>query len=811
MTSKPVEKRYSFISLAPGLDADTFVVHQFEGHEEISSPYEFKIVLVSKQAVDIQQVMANRATFIVHHDGGEDVIHHGVISKFGEIRQIRDHIQYKAILVPNLFNLTIFERSRVFLDVAVPDLMRTVLEDNSMFEGNDYELRLQNDYPQMQFVTQYRESNFNFLSRWMEREGIYFWFEQYDNQEKVIFSDTVISHTGIREQADIPYAPPSGQPGDQTRDGIQSFHCWHKRLPRQLFLKDYNYEKPSLIIEGRADVVDHGFGEKGIFGLKFETAEEGDHLAAIQADALRCQEIQYTAESSFPYLRAGFTFSLTDHYNQAYNRKYLITTITASGHQIGYLGLTLGLPLEVPADRPVYRNRITAIHAELQYRMEKKTTRPLISGIIHGRVDSSGSGQYADMDEHGRYLVHLPWDLDPSHGPGKASARVRMMQPYAGLEEGMHFPLRKGAEVSLVCTGGDPDRLEIAGAVPNTLCGSPVTSRNPSEAIISTPANNILRLDDKEGEESILMRTPRAESYLRMGAAKDPSPGGGSGGGQGGGESTDDPSEGIHLHTESDMLVEVGGDARRQVAGNNWRMVDGANWEFVGPVPDEFQTQVLAPSPEVKKGLNVAGTYQASADDNVVIKGQNGTLKITMEQDGIHIDAGGKDLFVDCRNEKRNVQGDAEDNWWGERKSSHHGNVAEFTFGATEKSFVGNQLKSTVGGVENFNFAETLDVTWSDNLKLAFGISKLAFDATILNTAVSLGIANKYTLWEVNKNEGYSKSSALLGIGKFGVGLVTAPLKKINDIISVSEEAVVDDATEVAEKLTLSEDPLDLL
>ena len=106
-------------------------------------------------------------------------------------------------------------------------------------------------------------------------------------------------------------------------------------------------------------------------------------------------------------------------------------------------------------------------------------------------------------------------------GDGKASTRVRMMQPHGGGVEGWHFPLRKGTEVLFTFLGGDPDRPVIAGVVPNALTPSPVTAGNHTKNVIQTGGRNRLELEDKAGQERITLSTPHSNTYLRMGAPND--------------------------------------------------------------------------------------------------------------------------------------------------------------------------------------------------------------------------------------------------------------------------------------------------
>jgi len=157
----------------------------------------------------------------------------------------------------------------------------------------------------------------------------------------------------------------------------------------------------------------------------------------------------------------------------------------------------------------VYSNQFTAIPQrvsgkELQFRPERKTIKPRFYGTMNAIVDSSGDSSYAEIDDQGRYKVTIPFDLSGKSG-GKASRYIRMMQPYAGSNYGMHFPLHKGVEVLLSFIDGDLDRPVINGAVPNPETNSPVSTGNQTQNMLRSAGGNELHFDDTQGSENILL------------------------------------------------------------------------------------------------------------------------------------------------------------------------------------------------------------------------------------------------------------------------------------------------------------------
>jgi type VI secretion system secreted protein VgrG len=210
----------------------------------------------------------------------------------------------------------------------------------------------------------------------------------------------------------------------------------------------------------------------------------------------------------------GFIFEIAGHYRESYNQKYLIAEIEHQGGQASAFMTGTGEELTEVEQQPTYINAFTAIPAGVQFRPERNTTKPRFYGTMNAKVDAAGIGQ-------GRYKVKLPFDQNGNNG-GKASRWVRMVQPYAGADHGMHFPLHKGTEVLLTFVDGDPDRPIIAGAVPNAETKSVVTSLNATRNTIKSASGNVLEMQDLMGMEKVKLSTPYNNSYLHLGAPGSP-------------------------------------------------------------------------------------------------------------------------------------------------------------------------------------------------------------------------------------------------------------------------------------------------
>lgn len=520
------QKKFSFIS--DSLDEKTFGLVRFKGFEAISRLYEFDIMLVSDEPdIDMDRVMSTPARLLIHTMDGEDAAVNGVLSVFEQLHQIDGWFFYRAVLVPRLWWLTLNRSHRVFIKESLDVIVSRLLKETGLAPGLDFEFRLQSPCREKEYVCQYGESHFDFISRRLEHDGLYYFFEQTARGEKLILTDSKICHTDLKLHPVLSYHPLSAQETLQKEDLVTALTCRIHPLPHDILVKDYDYERPSLAVEGRAVVDDDGRGSVYAYGEHFLTGEQGRALAEIRAQELACRKKQFHGEGCVPDLTAGGAFGLTDHFSPDCNRKLLITEVTHEGSQTGHLVAGIQKALAHLEQQVVYRNTFTAIPADTQFRPERKTPRPIISGTLHAFIDAAGSGDHAEVDAQGRYKVRLPFDIHSAHGPGKASCFIRMIQPHAGpqvkdpgrgpLPSGFHFPLRKNTEVMLSFINGDPDRPVIAGAVPNPGIHSPVSDVNQTRNIFRDHYGNEMIFDSTPGNEHVRLYSPHHNSGLMLG------------------------------------------------------------------------------------------------------------------------------------------------------------------------------------------------------------------------------------------------------------------------------------------------------
>ncbi|SPB14562.1 VgrG-5 [Caballeronia novacaledonica] len=505
-----------------------FQVVEMEGFEALSQPFRFTLTLVSDDAsVDFDAMLAHPATFTIYGpEGGTSTPYHGILAEFEQMHHADNYVFYRAVLVPRVWSLSLSRISEVYLEEqSIGDTLKTVLKNGGL-TTKDFEFKLTGTYRTRSFVCQFEETYLEFLSRWMEHEGMYFCFDHASGQDKLIVVDNtlMLDKTGTGETAEAKLLPLVYRPDDRmntgvAHDAVRSFMLRARPLPKEVLLQDFNHRKAAVALKAKATVSEQGRGQVMIYGENFRDETEGSRYATLRAQEIFCAGRVYSGEGTAVGLRAGSFMKLAGHYRADFNAEYLLTEIHHRGSQAGALlsGARTSAGDGGAGGETTYSNSFRAIASDVQFRAERVTPKPRIPGTMTATIDAeSDDPTYADLDEFGQYKVQLPFDLTDKSA-NKGSARVRMASPYAGSGYGMDFPLLKGAEVLLSFTDGDPDQPVITNAVPNSANKSVVTSENAAENLIHTAGDNIVSIDDTRGKQSITLESPYEESKMTVG------------------------------------------------------------------------------------------------------------------------------------------------------------------------------------------------------------------------------------------------------------------------------------------------------
>lgn len=482
-----------------GAKDDSFRVREVRGEESISGLYRFEIdVLVAKGKCDAAKLVQDKVSLHIlspetvgSRGGGKVSKIHGILSSFEQMEEIQDWVRCRAVLVPRLWKLTLTRKNRYFRDMKMADALQQILADY----GLSAKVSLGND-PVRKHRVQYRESDFVFISRWLEHDGNFYYFKHSGKEEELFFGTT--SGGPIEGDSSVDYEPREISAPAAKKEGargvVTDFTCRVRPLPKKVHVVDWDPMKVQTDL-GSADVDSNGTGEVYEYDLYPVGGGSAADLAKVRAEAIKCRGKVFRGAGRCHFFRAGAEFDLKGHYG--FDGKYLLTRVLHRMSQaVGITGLK---------DLPdAYANEFECIPASVPFRPERLTPWPKAHGYTEGRVTKGGGPKGGQMEDDGSYGVITLLD-DNGQGQPTEHPAVRMAQPYAGASYGVHFPLSVDVEVLVGYEEGNPDRPVILSAVPNPKTKSPVLGQNNTQCVVRSASGNMIRLEDKDGSEDFFL------------------------------------------------------------------------------------------------------------------------------------------------------------------------------------------------------------------------------------------------------------------------------------------------------------------
>ncbi|MEZ8082859.1 type VI secretion system Vgr family protein [Enterovibrio norvegicus] len=491
----------------------TLNVIKVQGKEAISQPYRFDIILSCPEPIDPDIFLGQVGQFSMRNGIDEPQTYHGIISENQLLAKTHDQYRIQVTLVPRLWALGLGTQSQIFLDRNIPEIITHVLTD---LESNGLplaiDISLTKEYPQHEYVCQFNESALNFISRLMEKTGIYYFFDQKNGTDCLCIRDLSLLHES-KNDAELTYASISGLDSiedelGEPNDKPQLIHTFTEHLQHRtvdVHLRAFDEQKPDVQSDVIHPVADKGFGKTYVYSTQFKRSEDASHLAEICARQLACQLKQYAGKSRATWVEPGYTFALKEHFLGRLNQSYLVTEVHHSAEQSTFL--THGISKNENVDTIHYTNWFTCIPASVHYYSQPNTPIPKITGVLSAVIDGIGNGDSALLDEQGRYKVIMPFDLaSDAKGDGKASHWIRLAQPYGGNAQGFHFPLLKGTEVLLTFEEGNPDLPVIQSTIPNAKNQNIVNDQTPYRNTLKTVSGAEIVMDDTPGNQHICLR-----------------------------------------------------------------------------------------------------------------------------------------------------------------------------------------------------------------------------------------------------------------------------------------------------------------
>jgi type VI secretion system secreted protein VgrG len=524
-----------------GLRDNLLAARKVEGHEALGRLYEYQVELVNlsepeavRQALDPQGILrpetllGQALTVSVPLENAKPRHFSGIVTKACRLRSPDEYPHYGVTISPELWLLTLNQDCRIFQNMTVPEVVKEILRQHAI---SAFRESLFSKYRTWDCVTQYRESDFDFVSRILAHEGIYYYFEHGEKGHTLVLADSLSSHDVDEDFAQVRLGRPSSH--SLSPDCLETFQDSFAIQSTSVTLADFDFRlrHPSagLGVRRHVEVEPKCAGlEIRDYPGKFVLAEnqenaaadaapdksrdEGERLAQTRLEEERCEAERYCGQGSARWLTTGRLFAISNSEDYA-QRQFLVTSTT----------LTLRNAHFTSGNDPAAQSceiTISAIDSQTQFRPPRQE-KPVVRGPQTARVVGP-TDEEIWTDKYGRIKLQFHWDREGLFDE-RSSCWVRVAHAWAGNRWGaVHIP-RVGNEVVVEFLEGDPDRPLVTGSLYNADNMPPYAlPEHKTQSGIKTRSSkggteenfNEIRFEDKKGHEQLHVQAERNMSTL---------------------------------------------------------------------------------------------------------------------------------------------------------------------------------------------------------------------------------------------------------------------------------------------------------
>ncbi|WP_350337312.1 type VI secretion system tip protein TssI/VgrG [Delftia lacustris] len=504
---------------------DELHFRELRGQENISQLFSLDVEMLSEnESIDPKALLGKNATIEIETQGGGRRFIDGIVTRFGMQGQDHRHYAYKARLSPWLWLATRKSDFRIFQNLNVPDIVEQVLG----VYGHPMQRKLTRAYRSWDYCVQYNESDCDFVSRLMEHEGIYYFFEHASGRHTLVLCDDIIaSHGALPGGESIPFYPPEkAAAGDQ-----ENIHAWQLEQeikPGRHYIDDYDFKKPRAELSHmRRDPPGHAHDGHETYEWPGGYTEYGDGDAYIRVRLKQglTGHSRVRGQSCHRALATGYTFSLYNYPRGDQNRQYLITGLSYHLKENPRVSAVApGAKGSAAEDGSFQRYELQAQPTSLAFTPPRTTPKPRTTGP-QTAVVVGPAGEEIWTDEYGRIKVQFHWDRLGSKDQN-SSCWIRVATNWAGPGFGAISIPRIGHEVVVDFLNGDPDYPLVTGCVYNAANMPPwALPANATQSGIKTRSSkggaagagmkngpgdaNAIRFEDKAGAEQLWLHAQK--------------------------------------------------------------------------------------------------------------------------------------------------------------------------------------------------------------------------------------------------------------------------------------------------------------
>jgi type VI secretion system secreted protein VgrG len=474
--------------------------HGMHAREEMSRLSEYQVSMLSlRPDLDLNAMLGKKVTvkLALPDDGVREF--NGYVTRIAQQGTYGRYHRYQAVVRPWLWFLTRTSDCRIFQEMTVPEIVETVFADHPTA---DYKLELTGSYRPWTYCVQYRETDFNFVSRLLEEEGIYYYFKHPEGQNQLILTDSYSGHEHSPHCTELPVISPDRLVRPDT-EHIGSWEFSREVQPGAFAHKDYDLERPTVdLLARRTAKRPHECSDYEVYDYPghYVKKPDGEQYAAVRVDEFASRHEILEGTSNGRSVAVGHLLDVVGHPREEQNREYLITT---ASHDLEFSDY------EAMPDRggAAYRCSFTAISSQQQFRPRRITPKPFVQGP-QTAVVVGPAGEEIYSEKFAQIKVQFHWDRYGRRDEN-SSCWIRVSQPWAGKGWGSVVIPRIDQEVIVEFIEGDPDQPIVTGCVYNGDNAPPYPQ--PASGVVSGLKSkthkgkgfNEMSMDDTTGKEKI--------------------------------------------------------------------------------------------------------------------------------------------------------------------------------------------------------------------------------------------------------------------------------------------------------------------
>lgn len=572
-------------------------LEQMEGHDALGQPFIYDLSLVSRNSeIDLGELLGHPMTVHCKMPTGTTRYFNGIVTRASHIDGDGENARYSVTLQPWLYLLDYRTDCRIFQQTSIPDIIKEVFRGAGF---TDFEDTLDSGaYKALEYCVQYRESDYHFVSRLMEQEGIYYFFKHEEDKHTLVLADGHQAHSPQPGYEQVQYKPQR----ETSRGDKEHLFTWHVALQIRsgaVATTDFDFKAPRaslLSALSRPKKHPHAEGEVFEFPGDFLTRDGSERRAKTRLEERQHEYQLITAAGDVRGLGSGHLFKLVEFHRDDQNKEYLVVSAIYSLHVGEFESGQRSSPDEI-------RVNLTLLDSQVPYRPPIRSTKNRVDGPQTAIVVGT-SGEDIDTDSYGRVKLQFHWDRY-GLSDERSSCWVRVAQVWAGAKWGaMHIP-RIGQEVIVDFLEGDPDRPIVTGRVynadnmppyglPDNKTQSGIKSRS---TLGGGPDNfNEIRFEDKKGSEELFIQAEKDQN----------------------------------TKVKHNQSISVGGDRSVSVSGNETISVTGTRSSTITKketqtFKDDRQMTVTGTNTDEVTKLHTA-TYHAGRTETVEAKGDHLTV-----------------------------------------------------------------------------------------------------------------------------------------------------------------------------------------